>query len=361
MKSQIIADGDENCISFPGKPILTIAIPTWNRSDILRQTLFSILAQIHSNQLDSDVELLVSDNGSCDSTREVCQELRSQYCHLSFRYRCNHTNLGFDENFLNCLNSAHGSFVWTISDDDLVTGSIASVVKFLSENQHVSYVNLASSDSAITEFTSTLEDERSTNLPGSDFVMNSNLSFTFLSSNIYSRRKITEIDFSTLKNIPGCRDMLFFFTALKICGEEDAIVGVISRKIIQAKQENLTEVRKKGLVRQHQTRRFKLNVEHFLKIYFDLLSLEDVFAKFGYKPAVYYRINQVLKKNMPRQILYYRVSGVSQGPSFLLGALDELALKFNIFGVLIGLLILACPRPVLVTLRKMYRSRSVRF
>src|SRR6185436_15663072 len=47
-------------------PVFSVVIPTYNRSDLLRQAVESVLAQT----LD-DLEVVVSDNHSTDDTRDV--------------------------------------------------------------------------------------------------------------------------------------------------------------------------------------------------------------------------------------------------------------------------------------------------
>ncbi len=53
-------------------PLLTIAIPTYNRSRYLREFLEALLPQIESA---GDVELLISDNASPDDTAQMLAEV----------------------------------------------------------------------------------------------------------------------------------------------------------------------------------------------------------------------------------------------------------------------------------------------
>ena len=94
------------------EPKLTIAIPTYNRLQKLKRTLVQVLALSKGKP----VEVLVSDNGSTDGTREYLQSISQAELHCYF----NEQILGCDRNFLNCFNKANGEYVMLLGDDDLL-------------------------------------------------------------------------------------------------------------------------------------------------------------------------------------------------------------------------------------------------
>jgi glycosyltransferase involved in cell wall biosynthesis len=107
------------------RPLLTIAVPTWNRSAYLALTLEQLSREL--NQVDSNsVEILVSDNCSTDDTPQVVQT-----CALSasqFRSVRNAENIGSDANIAQCFNLARGKYVLILGDDDLLfDGTLASL------------------------------------------------------------------------------------------------------------------------------------------------------------------------------------------------------------------------------------------
>lgn len=113
-------------------PILTIAIPTFNRAASLKHSLGSIVRQIEAiphgwNQ----IELIVSDNCSSDDTRSVVDSFE----HPSIKYARHSENLGMEGNFLSVFKAASTQFVWIFSDDDLLLdGVVERVLKLLSSN-----------------------------------------------------------------------------------------------------------------------------------------------------------------------------------------------------------------------------------
>jgi abequosyltransferase len=108
------------------KPLLTIAIPTYNRAGCLKE-LLSVLA----DQLKGEprVELIISDNASPDETPLVVQEFVARG--LRVRYIRNAENIGSDANFLQCFEQARGKYVWLFSDDDLIVpGGLAKIMTY---------------------------------------------------------------------------------------------------------------------------------------------------------------------------------------------------------------------------------------
>ena len=98
-----------------GRPLLTIAIPTYNRSGFLAQLLEILAPQLAG---ESRVELIISDNASPDDTPEVVASFREKG--LALIYRRNETNIGPDANFLQCFEQARGEYLWLFGDDDII-------------------------------------------------------------------------------------------------------------------------------------------------------------------------------------------------------------------------------------------------
>lgn len=105
--------------------LLTIAIPTYNRRNLLKRTLESIIPQINSK-----VEVLVSDNASDDGTDEMITDSFPMV-----RYIKNKTNKGADYNFLQCYREARGKYVILFgSDDRLADGAVEYLTAYLEKN-----------------------------------------------------------------------------------------------------------------------------------------------------------------------------------------------------------------------------------
>jgi glycosyltransferase involved in cell wall biosynthesis len=119
------------------KPLLSICVPTYNRSSLLRVMLQAALPQV--KECGDRVELWISDNASPDDTQEVVEASRplgpSQYSR-------NHRNLGFIGNILKLTTElAQGEYVWLVGDDDLLfPGAVARVISTLEANRNLDIV-----------------------------------------------------------------------------------------------------------------------------------------------------------------------------------------------------------------------------
>ena len=115
------------------KPLLTIAIPVYNRRPLLKRAIDSILCQ-----MDERVEILISDNSSNDGTLEM---MRDEYPNI--RYSRNKENVGAEANFLKCCELAQGEFFLLFGSDDVfVEGSLSKILSFLKKNKNCSIVFL---------------------------------------------------------------------------------------------------------------------------------------------------------------------------------------------------------------------------
>lgn len=105
--------------------LLTIAIPTYNRKNLLKRALESIIPQLNSR-----IEILVSDNASDDGTNEMMAKSFPM-----IRYIKNGINMGADYNFLQCYREARGKYVILFgSDDRFADGALAYLTDFLERN-----------------------------------------------------------------------------------------------------------------------------------------------------------------------------------------------------------------------------------
>jgi GT2 family glycosyltransferase len=91
-------------------PLITIAVPAYNRPDMLAETLASIAAQTAR----VSVEVIVCDDGRMRETRAVVE----RYRHAGYRYHRNPVTLGAVANWNQCLRLALGKYVMVLHEDD---------------------------------------------------------------------------------------------------------------------------------------------------------------------------------------------------------------------------------------------------
>jgi GT2 family glycosyltransferase/glycosyltransferase involved in cell wall biosynthesis len=108
----------------PRLPLVTIITPTYNRADLLPETIESILRQDYPN-----LEYIVLDDGSTDDTQAL---LRNYGDALRWTY---HPNMGQPGTVNRGLEMAQGEIIGIISSDDpLLPGAISALVKVLQED-----------------------------------------------------------------------------------------------------------------------------------------------------------------------------------------------------------------------------------
>lgn len=110
------------------KPLVTLAIPTRNRLSYLRKILQDVFDQDYEN-----MDILVSDNGSSDETREVVESMARENPRL--RYRRNNSSVPIIDHFNQCLDAATGEYFVLVCDDDRINRTFVSgLVETLLEN-----------------------------------------------------------------------------------------------------------------------------------------------------------------------------------------------------------------------------------
>jgi glycosyltransferase involved in cell wall biosynthesis len=99
-------------------PLVTIAIPTYNRAEYLAHALESAVKQTYQN-----IEIIVSDNCSTDCTENVVRGFNDP----RIKYFKQKKNVGPDPNWNFCLQHATGMFFLLLQDDDLIDDHFVDV------------------------------------------------------------------------------------------------------------------------------------------------------------------------------------------------------------------------------------------
>ncbi len=109
---------------------LSICVPAYNRPGEIERTLRSVMASAEG--LESRVHLVIADDSSDPSVREVCERLLADWIG-DWRYEHHSTRLGLVANFNRCVELAVGRHVLILHDDDyLLPTAIEEVLGTLS-------------------------------------------------------------------------------------------------------------------------------------------------------------------------------------------------------------------------------------
>jgi glycosyltransferase involved in cell wall biosynthesis len=114
-------------------PLVSVVIPAYNCEQYIKATVQSILDQTYGN-----LEVIIVDDGSSDSTGEVCKSLVSQYSNIIYTKEENGgvsraRNIG--------LSKCEGEYICFLDGDDLwPNNKIATQVCFLNKNLDYNFV-----------------------------------------------------------------------------------------------------------------------------------------------------------------------------------------------------------------------------
>ncbi|MCB0209174.1 MAG: glycosyltransferase family 2 protein [Anaerolineae bacterium] len=107
------------------KPRVSIGVPVYNGENFLAEALDSLLAQTFP-----DFEIIISDNGSTDTTEAICRSYAARDQRI--RYYRQKENLGASKNFNFTFEKSAGEFFkWAAHDDVLVPTFLEQCIRIL--------------------------------------------------------------------------------------------------------------------------------------------------------------------------------------------------------------------------------------
>lgn len=93
--------------------LISVVIPSYNRSDTVEQTIDSILAQ----KVDADVEIVIGDDCSTDNAREVLLKYKEQHPD-TIKLLFHEQNMGLGANWATCVKACKGKYICNCDNDD---------------------------------------------------------------------------------------------------------------------------------------------------------------------------------------------------------------------------------------------------
>jgi glycosyltransferase involved in cell wall biosynthesis len=285
--------------------LLTLGIPTYNRSPMLRRTLTSLAKQIDLARL-QDVEIVVSDNCSADDTAAVCAELAAQYPSVPLRYFRNDENIGFDRNVDALFHRSNATYVWTLSDDDDVCETAVLNVRQRLTERAVSFafVNYdVSVDGKVLE--SRYGSGATCWINGRDLLKAICFSNSLISSSIFNREAWLA---SQPKRHVGTQ-WIHFFVAREVLLQGTALV--IGEKMIRMVQSSLEKSR--GAQRQEGSDQ----IEFYMQAHLKFVQYAHELKGFGYDKETCDLAQGIGQREDLFQIVNYKLTVTNYGPSQL--------------------------------------------
>jgi glycosyltransferase involved in cell wall biosynthesis len=104
------------------QPILSICIPTYNRCEILKDSIQDLLLVLS----DKNIELCISNNSSTDGTEHFLNSIIKD--NKSVRVINQKQNNGLEQNMVDAIKMATGSYILPIGDDEKIDVSLISML-----------------------------------------------------------------------------------------------------------------------------------------------------------------------------------------------------------------------------------------
>ena len=118
---------------------LTIAIPTYNRNDILEANLAKLLPQVTD-----ECRVIIFDNCSDVPVEDTIKDLLGVYSHIDISVVRNRYNIGMTANILKCFEVCPDPWLWVLGDDDEVTdGAVASILSDIDRQRELHFITYA--------------------------------------------------------------------------------------------------------------------------------------------------------------------------------------------------------------------------
>jgi glycosyltransferase involved in cell wall biosynthesis len=109
---------------------LSIAIPSFNRADILKSNILMMLPEIKQ----FSIQIFISDDSNNDETQNMINEIQVEY--ESIFYSRNAPSLGHDDNIFRTLSLPETDYVWLLGDSIVIKrGAIKNVLEVIDSDQ----------------------------------------------------------------------------------------------------------------------------------------------------------------------------------------------------------------------------------
>jgi len=181
---------------------LAMAIPTYNRADILKENLLYMMEDIKKY----NIPIYISDDSSNNDTRKMIEELKQGYEYIY--YQKNEPSLGHDKNCFATLQLPEADYVWYIGDSVVVKeGSIKKVLEILN-NEDIDFLFINEKSRKLDKASGIYSDKN-------EILLEFGWHLTQTGATIYSKKSLSgikNIDLCKVKNFP---QFVLIFESLK--------------------------------------------------------------------------------------------------------------------------------------------------
>lgn len=202
-------------------PRLAITVPTYNRAELLSLLLDSIARDFAEAAWPADLELVVIDNASPDSTIAMVE--RRIATGLPIRLIRNASNTGMDANLAACFGITEANYLWQLGDDEVLhQGAARWVLEFCRARDfgllHMECIGFRKGEQAVHSARRIPKRIAPRELDSYTLFRHANVFLTFISANVINRHAVLAhaADFDARIEMNTCLPQLaWIFGALK--------------------------------------------------------------------------------------------------------------------------------------------------
>ena len=287
------------------QPFLSIAVPTFNRAKKLESQLSSLHKILLNSRFSSNIELVVVDNCSTDSTQDYIKHfnnLEREYIFLSYK---NEMNIGAERNFGQGILRSQGEFTWLLSDDDTVhEDAIDHIYESLYNNQEVGFcfVNFDLDPTIGFPAIKVNNKDMITKNVG-EYISATMFADSMISSCIYRKALLTEIALTTMKEGP----YEYMYWTLDILRNHPALI--IQTPLFSVHHPGVQESRENASKREN-------NLDFYLEAHLDFLKYTSCIYDFSLDLRLRLRIYRLTLNENLNQTIHHKITTSGLGYNF---------------------------------------------
>ena len=287
------------------QPLLSIAIPTFNRAKKLEVQLFSLHKQISASPFSRNIELVVVDNCSTDASQKLIQNFSSIERDYIFSGHRNNKNLGAERNFGQGILRSQGRFTWLLSDDDMLhDGAVNHIYQALNNNQEIGFclVNYyLDHTGGLPAIKINDEDIHAKNV--SEYISSSMFAESMISACIYRKSLLAEDALTRMKEGPY-QSMYWVLDIL-----QNHTAWIITAPLFTVVHPGVHESRKNAGKRED-------NIDFYLEAHLDFLKYTSYTYRCSLGAFLRLKIYRLTVNENLNQIIYHKITTNRLGYNF---------------------------------------------
>jgi hypothetical protein len=171
---------------------LAIAIPTYNRANILKENILLMLEEIRT----FSIPIYISDDSTNNETEIIFQEIKKDYEYIY--YFKNNPGLGHDKNCLKTIKLPEEEYIWYLGDSNIIKPNGIAKILDVIKNHDYDFVS-------VNVETRLLDLSERVIIDGNQLLVDLGWHLTMTSVTIYSKSihsTLKELDLNKCKNFP---------------------------------------------------------------------------------------------------------------------------------------------------------------